>query len=197
MPSISVSLDGKELACVQTEGYDIVSVCVSGTRIEDEFAEIYMSASSYPDAGESTYLIWLNSVPIQPGQVVEVNITEDGETSGTGQTLDELFPNEVSSDREEFKVTEEMFTELRTRAPNRPGYRLEANLSTGSAVSAQTAPDEHGFGFNVLWSSHGPERASVSLHTYTIDNMALRTPMKYHLNEHLNPGQSASVKVDA
>jgi hypothetical protein len=197
MLSISVSLDGKELACVQTDGYDVVSVSVRGTRIEDEFAEIDMTASSYPEAGESKYLIWLNSVPIQPGQVVEVNVTEDGETSGAGQTIDELFPSEASSDREEFKVTEEMFTELRARVPNRLGYRFETNLSSGSAVSAQTAPDEHGFGFSVLWNCHRPERASVSLHTYTIDNMALGTPMKYHLNEHLNPGQSASVKVDA
>ena len=42
-----------------------------------------------------------------------------------------------------------------------------------------------------------PERASVSLHSYTIESMEHQTPMKYHVQEHLHLGQSAVVKVDA
>jgi hypothetical protein len=197
MPSISVCLDDEELVCVRTDGYEVMSVSVSGTRVEDEFAELYMSGGSYPEQGESTHLIWLNSLPILPGQVVKVNVAEDGETSEAGKTIDELFPDEASSDPIDFKPTTEMFAELRARSSRRPGYRFEIQLSSGTNVLAETTPDEHGFGFSVLWNSHRPERASVSLHSYTIDSMEHRTPMKYHVQEHLKPGQSASVKVDA
>ena len=197
MPSISVSLDGEALVCVRTDGYDVMSVNVSGTRVDDEFAELYMSAGSYPDQGESTHLIWLNSMPIRPGQVVEVNLAEGGETSQAGKTIAELFPDEVSRDPIDFKATPEMFAELRARPSKRSRYLFGIKLSSGTSVSAQTAPDEHGFGFSVLWNSHRPERASVSFHSYTIESMEHQTPMKFHVQEHLHPGQSAVVKVDA
>jgi hypothetical protein len=170
MPSISVSLDGEELVCVRTDGYDVMSVNVSGTLVEDEFAELYMSAGT---------------------------LAADGETSQAGKTIAELFPDEASTDPVDFKATPEMFAELRARPSKRARYRFDIQLSSGTSVLAQTASDEHGFGFSVLWNSYRPESARVSLHSYTIESMEHQTPMKYHVQEHLHPGQSAVVKVDA
>ena len=197
MPVVSVFLDGKKLVSVRTEENDVLSVCLGGTRVEDEFAELYMSAGSHRGSGESTHLIWLNSLSVLPGQLVKVELSEDGETSEVGKTIDELFPNEKTDETFDFNTTEEMFSELRARPARRPGFKFEVKHSAGPSASAETTPDQHGFGFSVLWNVHRPQRASVSLHTYSIDNMEQRTPMKYHLQEHLELGQSVSVKVDA
>ena len=197
MASISVSLDGHLLVRVRTDNYDVVSVSASGTRVEDEFSELYISASSHPEHGESTHLIWLNSLVILPGQLVQVGFSKDGETTEAGKTIDELFPDELSSEPIDFKPTSEMFTELRARPSKRAGYRIAVELPSGTRMFTQTTPEEHGYGFSVLWNWLHPERASVSLHSYTIDSMEHKTPMQYHAEEHLHLEPSVNVTIDA
>jgi hypothetical protein len=197
MPSLTVSLDGAVLATVCCDGYDVVSVRVGGTRVEEEFAAVGMTAGCYPDEGESTSLTWVNELELLPGQTVAVSLLKDGVTSHPGKTIDELFPDEEPTEVVDFKITQEMLQELRAKPPRRVGWGFQLNSSSGTSYSGRTAPAEHGFGFSVLWNMHRPERASVSLHSYTIDSLEHRTPMHDHVREHLQLGQSVAIKVDA
>lgn len=199
MPSLSVQLDGTFLARVNTDGYDVLSVHVHGTRIDDDSAELEMSGGSYPDGGESTHLIWINSMPLRPGQEVEVVFGEDGETSHAGKTIAELFPNENSEPEqpEDFRPTAEMFAELRAKRVLRDGYLLTLSASTGTVFVGRTENTAHGFGFTIVWNSHRPGRANLSLHSYTLENLEQKTPMLDHVREYIEPVQAVRLRVDA
>ena len=50
-------------------------------------------------------------------------------------------------------------------------------VSNDGAVSTHaTAPEEHGFGFNILWNNRHPNRIAMSLNAYTIDTVAEEKP---------------------
>lgn len=197
MAAIAVSVDGIPVATVCTESYDVLTVRVGGTRIDDEFAELDVSGGTYPDQGESTYLTWVNSVALEPGQTIRIALLENGATSHPGKTIDELFPEEERATTSDFKPTPELFEEIRALPRLRAGYSFRFHATGGKSFTGQTAPEEHGFGFTVLWNSRHPERASVSLHSYTLDGLEQRGPMNDHVREHIHFGQEVSFELDA
>lgn len=198
MPSVSVLLEGELVATVSTSGYDVVSVHVHGTRIDDEFATLEMSGGVYPENGESTHLIWINSRELRPGQLIEVRFQEKGETLHPGKTIEELFPEGQSVDEpEDFKPTQAMFAELRARPSRREGFSFQLLGSAGASFAGRTDSADHGFGFCVLWNSHRPERATYSLHAYTLDELETRAPMKDFVREYVEAPHAVSLRVDA
>jgi hypothetical protein len=62
VPVISISVDGQNLAAVRCDEYHVVNARVSGSLVESSFATLELSASTHPDVGEGTYLIWLKRV---------------------------------------------------------------------------------------------------------------------------------------
>lgn len=188
MPALSVSVDGVTLATVSTDGYDVMSVRAGGTRMDDDLATLDLSGGSYPEGGESIYLTWINDVPLQTGQVVTVTFLEAASSSQTGKTIEELFPDKPPSTQTDFKPTAEMFAELRAMPMMRDRFSFRLVSSSGTNFAGETAPDDHGFGFTVLWNSSTPERARVSLHSYTLSNLEARGPMNNHVEEKLHYG---------
>lgn len=188
MPALRVSIDGATLATVSMDGYDVMSVRAGGTRIADGLATLDLSGGSYPEFGESTYLTWINEVPLQTGQVVTVTFLEAASSSHAGKTIEELFPDEQPSTQTDFKPTAEMFAELRAMPALRDRFSFRLVSSSGTNFAGETALDEHGFGLTVLWNSSNPERARVSLHSYTLNNLEARGPMNNHVEEKLHYG---------
>ncbi|MEQ1686178.1 MAG: hypothetical protein ABL916_21220 [Burkholderiaceae bacterium] len=175
-----------------------MSVHVHGTRIDDEFAALEMSGGSYPEHGESTHLIWINSRELQPGQQIEVRFQESGDTSPQGKTIAELFPEETGEDEPaDFKPTEAMFAELRAKPSRRDGFTFELLGSKGTAFAGGTAGTDHGFGFSLVWNSQRPNRASHSLHAYNLDELESRAPMRDFVREYIEAPYSATLRLDA
>ncbi len=198
MPAICVLLDGVLLATVNTYGYDVVSVHVHGTRIDDDIATLEMSGGSYPKDAESTHLIWINSLELRPGQQIEVRFQETGETFPQGKTIDELFPGESTDGTStDFRPTEGMFDELRAKPSHRDSVSLRLLSSTGTTFVGQTASSDHGFGFSLVWNSYHVNRAHNSLHAYTLDELESRKPMRDFVNEYVNVPYAVTLQVDA
>ena len=196
MSTFIVSLDGALLAKVNTDGFEVLSIRLGGTRVDDEFAVLDVSAGAYPEGREKTHLIWINSLPVRPGQLVQIGFAEEGATSHPGKTIGELFPDEEVALDADFKLSSKMFAELRRRPSLRDGYSFNCRLPSGEMHRSATTSDEHGFGLNVLWNAYRPERASFSLHTYTIDSIEQRSPGRDHLHQYFSPGQYVAVEVD-
>ena len=188
MPALSVSIDGVTLATVSTDGFDVMSVSASGTRIDDGLATLDLSGGCYPEVGESIYLTWINDLPLQAGQVVTVTFLEAASSSHAGKMIEELFPDEPFPTQTDFKPTAEMFTELRAMPVLREKFSFRLASSSGTDFVGESEPDEHGFGFTVLWNSSNPERARASLHSYTLDNLEARGPMNNHVEEKIYYG---------
>jgi hypothetical protein len=198
MPAICVLIDGELIATVNITGYDVVSVNVHGTKIDDEFAALGMSGGSYPEHGESTHLVWINSLKLQPGQQIEVRFQETGDTSPQGKTINELFPEGAEKDDPaDFKPTEVMFAQLRTKPSRRDRFILELLGSTGSSFAGGTVITDHGFGFNFVWNSHRQNQARQSLHAYSLDELESRAPIRYFVSEYIQVPYTARLRVTA
>lgn len=197
MPAFSVYVDNNLVVTVNCEKLDVMSVRVSGTRVEAEFASLGVSGGAYPDAGESTSLTWVDEIPLEPGQNVRVLFLEAGASSQPGKTIEELFPDEELEKDFDFTPTEQVFEELKAKEKLRGGWSFEYYSPESNKIEARTAPEEHGFGFTVLWNSHRPSRASISLHSYTIESLQRREPGNDHAREHLQFGQSVAIRVGA
>ena len=197
MPALSVSIDGVTVATTCTDGYEVVSVRAGGTRIDEDFATLALSGGSYPENGESIYLLWINDLCLRAGQVVTVSFLENASTSHPGKTIEELFPDVPPITQTDFKPTTEMYKELRSKPKLREKYSFRLVTSSGASFIGETTPEEYGFGFTVLWNSHQPERARIALHSYTLGNLEARDPLNYHFEERIYYDSSVQFELVA
>ena len=197
MPSLRVSVDGTLVASVCTEGLDSLGVHVSGTRVDDELAALYVAGGTYPEHGEPTYLIWVDSTPIKANQEVTVTLVESEANSHRGKTIEELQAGSTPTPDMDFKPTAEMYKQLRETPRIRDRFRLQFASSIGASFIGQTGPDNHGFSLTVHWNSMRPERARLSLHSYTLEALETRGPMDNYVEARLRVGDSAQLRVDA
>jgi hypothetical protein len=198
MSALRNLIDGVPLATVSSVGFNVLSVYVSGTRINEDLAEICISGGSYPEGGESTYLLWAADVKLMPHQVLEVQFLEQADNSHAGKTIDEYFPNEPLLDLEEdFTPTPENFAKLKAQPAYRNEFSLSFVSSTGPVVKVITKKDDHGFAFSVVWDSTRPLDARASMHSYTIEGLENRSNGNYHAQEELSFGDTVKLKVSA
>jgi hypothetical protein len=197
MPSLRVSIDGTLVASVCTDGLDQLGAHVSGTRVEEELATLYVAGGSYPDGASSTYLIWVDSVQIKAGQEVAISLVPGEANSHRGKTIEELSTGEAPPPETDFEPHAKTYEQLRQMRPARGQYRLQFASSIGRSFVGQTAHDDHGFSLTVHWNSFHPERARISLDSYTLEALETRGPMNDHVEARLQVGDSAQLRVDA
>ena len=197
MPALAVLVDDQLVARVRTDGLDVLTVNVSGTKVDEPFATLDVSGGSYPENGPSTHLVWLSEVTLQPSQRVRVEFSEDGQTLHAGKTLEELFPESLGERHGPMPGIAQLVDEVRKRVRVREHYGFSVQSSGGASVSAEAAPNEHGFGVSVLWNWVRPERVSASLHTYTLEQLASEEASNYHFQERLQAASWVEVRVDA
>lgn len=185
MPALQVSVDGRPVATVATEGYNVVSVNVAGTKTDEPFAHLDVSGGIYPDDGPSTYLVWVNELALRPGQVVTVSLLESATSSHSGKTIAELFPDQTHEEPTPSKAISEVVEELRLRPRLHDRYAFVFATSNGTNYAGEAPASAHGFGFSVLWNWLQPERVSTSLHTYTLDDLKERGSMNYLAREYI------------
>ena len=193
MPGLTVALNGERLAAVSTEGSNVLSVRVQGDVVGPEFASLDVSGGLYGQ-GESKHLTWVHERELSPGDEVEVGLLEAVETSHPGKTLEELFPNEPEPVGP-WQPLEEVFEELSREPKVRERFSFSIEGPEG-VLTAATGPQDHSFGFSVLWNWLHPERVRVSLHSNTLEGVANRKGGTDHAEFVLHYGQHVKLRVD-
>lgn len=196
MPGFIVSLNGKSLLAVSTEGLNVLSVRVHGDLISPEFALIDVSGGHYEDEKNKMHRIWLNDQEIGPGDEVEVEFQEETSTSVPGKTIEELYPDEKPQMGPGQSI-EEIFKDLakKPKARNKFAFRVEPPL--GEAMNSCTEPNDHSFCFSVLWDWTRPNFARVSLNSNSLENIEKRQGGTEHARFRLQPGQRVNFRVSA
>ena len=197
MPFLRVAVDGQSVASIGTDGRELVSVHVGGTRVNDEYADLGVSGGVYSGDGASDHRIWVDQMPLSVGQVVEVALLEHDTAVGEGRTIEQLYPASENVAPPTSADNAEMFADIRRLPQLREGFTVRFTSSAESAGLFSTTPDEHGFGFNVLWNSLHPERASVSLHAYTIDGVESGESGRVHVRERMPIGGTVRLELVA
>ncbi len=176
-----------------------LDVRVSATKVEPDLATVEVHGGRYREPGKSRFMIWLERRALQPGQRVSVEFSKEGQSSWPGKTVEELYPDEQAETEgadSPFSSRAEMLDQLTLLSHGHSQLSCKVALPTKS-VEAKTESTEHGYAFGVSWHSHRPERARVSLHTYSIESMRLNQTGTYHVQESLGFGESASIEVGA
>lgn len=195
MSFLRVAVDGQSVASIATDGRELVTVHVGGTRVDDEYANLSVSAGVYSGDGASDHRIWVDQMPLSVGQVVEVALLEHDTAVGEGLPIEELYPACETVAPPTSADNAGLFAELRRLPQKRGEFTVRFNSSAGAASLFSTNPDEHGFGFSVLWNDIRPERASVSLHAYTIDSVESGATGRDHVRERMPVGGTVRLEL--
>ncbi|CAH0446024.1 hypothetical protein LMG10661_02154 [Ralstonia syzygii subsp. syzygii] len=195
MPSLSVSVDGQRLATVSLEdGYDILAIHVSGSRIRAAFATLEFGGGFFPEDGDSVHRTWISQRPLCAGQVITVSMREDGQTSHPGKTFEEMFPrvDKTLFDRENFPPIEAVWATLKTWPKVWEPYCFMLAASDSASLSGQTLPEEESLRFSAVWDKRRPERARISLYSSTLGEDDLH----YRVRQELHLGKSLHLRLD-
>lgn len=195
MPALEVSVDGVTIATVSTEGFEVMSVDIGGALIDDDPATLNVSGGSYPENGSPLSLWWVSELSLHPGQRVNVSFLEHGTSSHPGQTIEELFPNEPAATQSDFTPSPDLFKQLRAKPKVRNSLSFRLVSSSGASFFGTTTPEDHGFGFTVLWNWLNPERARLSLHSYSLESLEAQGPMNNHVEEKIHFGDSVEFEL--
>jgi len=197
MSFLRVAVDGQPIASIATDGLEVVSVHVGGTRLDDEYADLNVSGGVYSGDRASDHRIWVDQMPLTAGQVLDVSLLERDTAVGEGRSIEELYPARETAEPPTSIDKAEFFADLRRQPQLREGFTVRLTSSVGTASMFSTTPDEHGFGFSVLWNNMHPERVSVSLHAYTIDSVESGEPGRDHVRERLPVGGTVRLELVA
>ena len=182
---------------MSTDDLDVLTVNLSGVKIDEAFCHLEVSGGRYPPKAESTHVIWLNELIVRPRQRVRFEMEALGLTSHSGKTIEELFPEGVEERQGPFLSAEAVLDDLALRPQVRGAYRFSVKTSSGQGCTAETSVEEHGFGASFLWNSTRPDRVSASLHTFSLQQLRLRSGFNYHWRENLNTPSWAEATVEA
>lgn len=185
---LAVSVNGRHLVTVSTEGYNILGVRIAGDRISEEFASLDVSAGLYGEGESGQHLTWVNLAPLRKGDEVTVEFLDDAKTSHKGKTLEELFPEEERP-MGPWEPLDDMFTALAKRPKTRERFTFIVASSGAEPIHAATRPDDHSFGFSVSWAWTSPEVARVSLSSASLAEIASRSGGADHASLKLRTGQ--------
>lgn len=196
MPGLAVSHNGQNLVTISTEGLNVVVVRVQGDRIGPEFASIQAIGGRYGEEKDNKHLIWVDEHQIAQGDEVGVEFLEEVTTSHPGKTIDELYPDDDNQTGPQQSV-EEIFQDL-ARKPNvRERFTFRVVPPSGEVINACTEPNDHSFGFCVLWDWTRPDEARVSLTSDSLEGIEKKQAGANHSQFRLQFSQVVKLRVSA
>ncbi len=179
-PALAVTLNGELLATVSTLGLNVVSVRVHGDVNGPDFASIGANGGLYGEAKESIHMIWIDERQVRPDAEIAVTLLQNACESHAGRTIEELYSKDEIAE-EPVKSNEEVFDHLSKKRKIREGFSFHVVPPNGELIIARTAEDDYSFGFSVLWNWMNPDRARVSLHSFTLENLRCGTNGSDHV----------------
>jgi hypothetical protein len=195
MPGLAVTVNGKEVATVSTEGSNLLTVRVAGDLVSEEFACLDVSGGLCGRGAGGQHLTWVNLIPLSAGDEIAVAFLEHATTSHPGKTIDELFP-EHEQPMGPWEPMEKMFEDLAKAPRVRERFNFVLTPSNGEPIRAATVPEDHCFGFSVSWVSQRPDRARVSLSSTSLQDIANQAGGTDHAQFKLKPGEGVTLRVD-
>lgn len=191
MPGIAIHIDGTHLATVNFAGMEMADVSVHSGLDKESPATLQAATGNFQEGG-CGYLIWVNDMKLQSGQVLGLKFMEACETEDSGKTIQELYPDEPQSEPTDFSMTDAMTAELRARPRLRESFTVAAGTSSGQLVTTSSDETNTDFTFRVFWDATRPDQARVSLRTHCLDDVVARRLGPEHLHGSLAIGESAS-----
>lgn len=197
MPAFRISVDDDVMATVNTEGYDFITVHVSGNRTWESRGVVTVAAGRYPPDAPSAYLIFVPDMQLAVGQRVTIALLDDGVTGPAGKTIDELYPDQADEAAPHgFTITDQRIAEIAELPIWHDSFAFDYTSSDGTSVSFETPPDDDSFSFTLLWDSMGGANpARVSMTSNNIVNIQARKFGNQYVEQRLEVGGYLSLTL--
>lgn len=194
MPGFRVSINGKELVSVSTDGINILCVQVNGDVVGEELAELQVYGGSYRGEEDDTHFIWVNEHKLNENDEIEIILLESVTTSCQGKRIEEIYPKSEESTLAN-QTLEELFTELSKEPKLRDHFSFKLQSHLGEKIHLKTDGNEYSFNFNVMWKWLHPEKASVWLTSNTLHGIKKQKNGEKHAQLSLQYKQSVKFSV--
>jgi hypothetical protein len=197
MSALAVALNDESLATVSSDGLNLVDVRISGDRIGPELGILRVTGGAHEDGAAKQYLTWEAERELVAGDIVSVAFLEQAPSSRPGKTFEELYPDEPNNPDGPWRPPQDMLRELAQQPKHHEQLLFRLRTPDGKSIDGRTLPEEHGFAFWVGWNWLHPNRARVSVHTYTLASLEKRSGGRDHARIDLSFGQAVSFRVGA
>jgi hypothetical protein len=195
VPFLRISVDTKLVTTVATERRDFVTVRLGGTVVDDDYADLSVSAVvSASDRGPE-HRTWIDQLPLTAGQCVDIDLVEEAIETDLGKSFGELYPNRSGSHLTTLIDKASAIADIRKCPALRTGYKFAFTSSAGKVEHFSTMAEDHGFSFGVLWTYRHPDRARVSLHSYTLASIENDLPGHYFVRDTVGLGAGVKFRL--
>ena len=196
MLAICIEHNGNRISSVNTGGFDVLAVNLSGSRDRREFATLNFSGVR-SSGGDKVSLTWISELMLHAGDVVSVSLLPPAEHSDQGKTLAELFPDEDWDGEFAMPDMDEVMREAEARPCFHDAFCFSLDSSSGKRYAGTTRPPESQFALTVLWNFVEPEQAHMSLSSTSLENVRRREAGRKHVYERMRAGSSVSFRLIA
>ena len=194
MAGLSVSINGKEITSVASEGLQLIVLSLHGDLFSEELAILHLTGIKQTQEDGHTHFTWINVRELTEHDMVEVLFDQDIESSHPGKTVEELFPE--SDDPELPMPSMEEVAEWRaTQTRRRLKHEIELRSADGTFRSITADDPDYGFSFSVKWIWVRPDEASVRLTTTLPSETLDGKPGAPHTEFRLQHGESVGIRV--
>ncbi len=189
MPLLRVTVGGRALAAIPTDGREFVGARVGGTHDDPDLATASAWGGTYARGDNVDHRVWLNEHILTIQDSMEIELLPFGDEIGSGTPIGPQGRDSPPPGYSHEEEVRKLAAELRGQPKVREKYRLHYTSSKTDAMEFETLPDEYGFGLNVLWNDLYPERMSVTLYAYSLDSMERNESGREAVRERLEVGQ--------
>lgn len=193
MAGLRVLVNEHEVASVSNDGLNLISLRVSGDVVGDELAVVELTGGNYSGEG-TTHLTWISGRELSEDDVVEVLFLEDIQSSHTGKTIEELFPDYEENELPSQSI-DEIFSDLSIKPKQREGHKFHLTLPDGEVRLLATDQKDFSFGFSVMWKWIKPNEASVWLTSNSLEGVRDRADGTTHAKLRLHYGESVQIRT--
>ena len=172
-PGFLTTLNGADVVTVSSVGLNVLSLRVHGDRVSPEFSSLEISGGLYGEGSENKHLIWECDHNLAPGDEIAVTFLENALTSRAGKTIEELFPDEKEPQGPRQPI-EQIFQNIAQRPKVRDRFSFLLSPPAAQPMNFETSPEDHSFGFSILWDWTRPELLRASLSSNSLDGIAKR-----------------------
>jgi hypothetical protein len=194
MAGFKVAVNGKQLAAVASDGFNIITVQVHGDVKGDELATVDVFGGLYEGKQSDSHLLWVHDHEIKAGEEIEIIFCENIDTSHRGKAIEELHP-EVEPEIGPQQSMEELFSDLATMPKRRERFAFELVPPNGEVFHSSTDPEEYGFHLSAMWRWVKPDEARVSLTSNSLDGIKRQESGRKHAGFIMQYGQGVKFRV--
>ena len=176
MPALELLLNDKLLGTISTETLSVVRVDVSGKYGDEGLARLWVDGRREVDPNVAEGVSFVSGLELQRGQRISVKLLDAG--------------SRAFSDK----------SELHGGGYYKPvgeSYQLFFEIARRGEQLVATDEGESGFIFSLVWVQSEPRRTSVQLSTYAMGSHPLVRTKRLRVEEHIQVGQSAHLRIDA